>query len=59
MSANAMTQSEARQEAKRLNQEQPLEGHAWVATTEAAMSGQFEPTGVDAYRWTVTVVEVK
>jgi hypothetical protein len=53
-------QTEARREAKRLNEEQPLAGVAWVATTDAAMRGQFEPPeragGTD---WTVTVVPVK
>jgi hypothetical protein len=54
-------QTEARREAKRLNEEQPLAGVAWVATTEAAMRGQFEPPYPSAGEtvWTVTVVPVK
>lgn len=55
-----MDQTEARAEAKRLNEEQPLAGVAWVAMTNAAMRGQFEPPersgGTD---WTVTVVPIQ
>lgn len=49
-----MDQTEARTEAKRLNAEEPMPGMAWVATTDAAMRGQFEPR--DGAEWTVTAV---
>jgi len=52
-----MDQTEARQEARRLNHDQPIPGLAWVATTACATRGQFEQ-GPDANVWTVTAVPI-
>ena len=50
-----MDQTEARHEARRLNDDQPIPGLAWVATTACATRGQFEQ-GPDANVWTVTAI---